>query len=313
MLNQYHSIFISPHIDDAVFSCGGTLARMCQEGRVLVIYVFSNYGKDTDQRKREEEKSAKRFGYDYEFLDLKDHSQRDWFGFLPFRRNRLMKEKRDRKWLHLICDRLKPRLQELEYGQIYFPLGVGFHIDHELCFHLGISRFNKGKTFFYEDIPYALTPCLLEEKIYYLGGKGLKIKGRKPVQNLYQEMNALLEYAGSRPAYAKIASKGIRRGLEYVSRHYFERRFKRLQNGPSPFSSVDLTPHFVCINDYFELKTQGIWGYESQVPLFFHSQEEMCKILHRYHWISDEKEAGLYERFWELKTLKSPNERFQEL
>lgn len=39
---QYRHIFLSPHLDDAVYSCGGTLAVQVSNGlRPLVITVFS--------------------------------------------------------------------------------------------------------------------------------------------------------------------------------------------------------------------------------------------------------------------------------
>ena len=40
--SQYDQIYLSPHLDDVVFSCGGAVARGVQAGqRVLVVTVCS--------------------------------------------------------------------------------------------------------------------------------------------------------------------------------------------------------------------------------------------------------------------------------
>ena len=40
---RYRAVIVSPHLDDAVFSCGGAIAQMVTEGPVLVLNIFTRY------------------------------------------------------------------------------------------------------------------------------------------------------------------------------------------------------------------------------------------------------------------------------
>ena len=37
------AVFLSPHLDAAIFSCGGTIARLRGEGPVLILNVFTHF------------------------------------------------------------------------------------------------------------------------------------------------------------------------------------------------------------------------------------------------------------------------------
>jgi len=62
---------------------------------------------------------------------------------------------------------LRREIARLEPQKVYFPLGVGGHVDHQLCRDAGISLLNEGRRWvmpgpeyagrvvFYEDFPYA--------------------------------------------------------------------------------------------------------------------------------------------------------------
>ncbi|MBK8576186.1 MAG: hypothetical protein IPN90_11105 [Elusimicrobia bacterium] len=39
----YRAVILSPHWDDAVFSAGGHLAHLQEEGQVLVLNLFTDY------------------------------------------------------------------------------------------------------------------------------------------------------------------------------------------------------------------------------------------------------------------------------
>jgi hypothetical protein len=44
-------------------------------------------------------------------------------------------------------------------ARIYAPLGIGNHVDHQLCYRAGVELARNGReVFFYEDLPYALIP-----------------------------------------------------------------------------------------------------------------------------------------------------------
>jgi LmbE family N-acetylglucosaminyl deacetylase len=166
---HYHSIFISPHLDDIAFSCGGTLWRLCQKNRILVVNVFSDYGSKTTIRRQEEENAARFFGYESLCLDLPDFPLREWFGWSVLQRNRVLTEQ-DRRWADRIAGRLKALMRGIEYQWIYLPLGVGLHRDHQICFQAGVQAFSSVKALFYEDAPYALNPAALKKRCDTLAG-----------------------------------------------------------------------------------------------------------------------------------------------
>ena len=43
MAKVYRAVIISPHLDDAVFSCGGLILKLKSEGPILVINIFTKY------------------------------------------------------------------------------------------------------------------------------------------------------------------------------------------------------------------------------------------------------------------------------
>jgi LmbE family N-acetylglucosaminyl deacetylase len=64
-------------------------------------------------------------------------------------------------------DLLRQEIVRLEPQMVYFPLGVGGHVDHQLCREVGLALLGEqrrwvmpgpgyvGRTGFYEDFPYA--------------------------------------------------------------------------------------------------------------------------------------------------------------
>ena len=183
----YDSIIISPHMDDAAFSCGGRMLLERRAGkRVLVVTVFgtgaeearegegrrgafANYAK----RKREELEVMGALDADFVWLNRPE---------LLYRRSSLGELVRYVfPFLRLSQDALHTTLhRELvnlgrRYlapgGLVHFPFAVGFHPDHRILFDIG-RRLHAERAFpirFYEDIPYALTPALRVYKLRYLG------------------------------------------------------------------------------------------------------------------------------------------------
>ena len=50
MVDAYRAVFLSPHLDDAVFSCGGLLARLAKTGPVLVLNLFTEFPRPIQNR-----------------------------------------------------------------------------------------------------------------------------------------------------------------------------------------------------------------------------------------------------------------------
>jgi LmbE family N-acetylglucosaminyl deacetylase len=146
-------IFLSPHYDDVVLSCGSLLRRMIQEGEsVLVVTIFT---RNQSHRKRENARALEILGADHLDLDLFDAPER---GVVKERKGRVLfgKSSEDPETLgHLIqCLHLLPP----NAGKVFAPLGIGWHLDH-LITHDAAKIVYGDKVQFYEDFPYNFSPA----------------------------------------------------------------------------------------------------------------------------------------------------------
>jgi LmbE family N-acetylglucosaminyl deacetylase len=173
-------IFFSPHFDDAIFSCGGSIINHIKYGdQVYVVTVFSaipeeeNFNKFSSQiatrelfEKRRKENSeileninVKVVNFDYldaifRKNDLGGYLCSFWSDVFHFSRNKHKEEK-------VLCDLLEKRISELIKENpriIYLPLSLGNHIDHVMVNYIGQKIGNNDHEFdiyYYEDLPYA--------------------------------------------------------------------------------------------------------------------------------------------------------------
>jgi len=180
----YDHIFISPHMDDAVYSCAGRIAKLKRNGeRVLVVTLFGT-GNDADSQ------TGSRFG-DYTTRRIEDESA---MGFLDvdfvwlnqpellFRKLRfsdyldVMFPYRDVRasptrsaLLSELSELLTSRLAS--GGRAYFPFGMGFHPDHLMAFSVGreLDRRGTWAIEFYEDVMYSYNHTLATLRLQYEG------------------------------------------------------------------------------------------------------------------------------------------------
>jgi len=148
---------ISPHIDDAVLSLGGIIARLRKKNfEVTVQYVFNvsswtnpqnigNIQYDGDisaissLRESEEREVAKILGYSFEMLNFGDTPLRD--------------TQADEKLFIRIKQLLKKKIEQSR--MCLFPLGID-HADHIFLSKMGFEFRKEGyPILFYEDLPYA--------------------------------------------------------------------------------------------------------------------------------------------------------------
>ncbi|MDX3907854.1 MAG: PIG-L family deacetylase [Pigmentiphaga sp.] len=165
---------VSPHLDDAVFSCGALLerARSCQ-----VITVFAGFPGDVpltdwDRRcgfltaeeavrmRREEDAAAlAELGAKPVWLDLLD---------AQYGGNHPPEE---------VAQHLAPLIDRFQKGALAVPLGL-FHSDHilthEACMRL-YDEHQELRWLFYEDALYRRLPGLLQQRLAELLQKGLRL------------------------------------------------------------------------------------------------------------------------------------------
>lgn len=173
----YDAVYLSPHLDDAILSCGGQIAQRTREGqRVLIVTVMAgdpqeevenNYirslherwalGRDATARRRAEDIAACAIlGADPLHGSIPDCIYRlhpvdgrplyvsddDIFGAVHPSEQPLVEQIAE--WLKMLP----------AHARCYAPLTVGHHVDHLLVAEAAQRAFGSA-LYFYEDYPYA--------------------------------------------------------------------------------------------------------------------------------------------------------------
>lgn len=182
-LRKFDNIFFSPHFDDVVFSCGGLISRLKGMKSVLVVTLFSGIGEGVPSkigkdyfldcgykdmkslfnlRKQEEKKAAEMLGYrvcsmgypDAVFRFKKHVAGREFFYsnrsqlFGDINKNDIVAKEIEEK-VNLLVKKYSK-----EKTKIYFPMGLGGHVDHKMVRYLGNNLVTARKKYFFEDFPY---------------------------------------------------------------------------------------------------------------------------------------------------------------
>lgn len=184
----YDYIILSPHFDDAVFSCGGDVARRTAAGqRVLIVTIMagepppgpiSAYAGSLQTRwellqeavaarRAEDARACEHLGADWRHWDVPDciyrrhpisgetfyNSDAGLFGEI---------HPADRELITRLSEDIS-RLWPAQPGELAVPLAVGGHVDHQIT-RAAAERLNRPLVYF-EDYPYAQEPGALEKVI----------------------------------------------------------------------------------------------------------------------------------------------------
>jgi LmbE family N-acetylglucosaminyl deacetylase len=185
-LDYYHSIYIAPHLDDAVLSCGGQIYEETGNGHtVLVVTVMagdppakiSNYATQhhirwglsdnvVARRRQEDIAACDRLGAVALHWDVPDciyradpQTGRALYSSEPA----LFGPVQDAD-MYLV-DIITSRLASLPAaGRIVIPLTVGNHVDHQIVRQAAERCFcdQWQKLEYYEDFPYVQAPASLD-------------------------------------------------------------------------------------------------------------------------------------------------------
>jgi len=193
-------IYLSPHLDDAILSCGGAIHLHTTSGaRVLVITIFAGqfnggelspfarlqhtYWGDPPQpmalRRAEDgaaltslNAKARHLGYldavyragpDGEWLYNREEAL--WRDLHPA-------DPMDQKGTEALAEHLAGQLLSKDDATVYAPLGVGRHVDHQIVHAAARLLLKMGyQVAFYEDYPYAEKAGALSPTIEATGAK----------------------------------------------------------------------------------------------------------------------------------------------
>ena len=146
-------LYVSPHLDDVVFSCAGRLHRDVSAGdQVTVVTVCTA---DQAERSREDVTALTSLGCLWIHLGLPDGADRPettLFGS-PGR------------FVEAAAQALGPVVRAAD--RVIGPLGVGGHVDHMATFE-ALERLG-GVSCWYVDLPYAQVPGAVEARVRSTG------------------------------------------------------------------------------------------------------------------------------------------------
>lgn len=184
MTDTVDALYLSPHLDDAVLSCGGQLHDLARSGgRVLVVTVMAGdapaelsplaaelhrtWSLDSsdvmDARRREDAEACAALGVDFRHLDFTDALyRRDPQSGAPLYPSLGSLFRRRRPEDDALVDEVAGRLAALpEAERVVAPLGAGRHVDHLLVRSAAERVFGTGGLELYEDYPYARNPWVV--------------------------------------------------------------------------------------------------------------------------------------------------------
>ena len=173
-------IYVSPHADDAVLSCGGRIRLHRERAEPVTVLTLCaglpssselsplaqtyhrawlSSGAGPESRRAENAEVLRRLGAEACDVSTPDAIYRG-DGSGPFYRERddlfRQPDARDAAAVLPVWESEVRRIAEATgAATVYFPLGIGGHVDHELARRVGERIANRGSdVMFYEDYPY---------------------------------------------------------------------------------------------------------------------------------------------------------------
>ena len=301
---DYQHIYFSPHLDDVVLSCAGRIARQTAAGAaVLVVTVFAGRGggrlpgafapfQDVAARRREDRRAVDVVAADPLWLDHPDAIRRHRrYGSLP--RITAPLARREQPVRAQVGASVADIGRRWPEAVLYFPLGVGNHVDHQLTSAAGLDRCrldspSRREVVFYEDTPYVCIPHLLRQRFEQLGVAAPP--GPAPsVGTCAREAHAALLNSPSIGPHAGPVARWLLLGLLLV-------RFARARNGARRRRALVMRPELVDVTARFETKLEAIGCYDSQVAALYGDTDTMRRELTACS--SAGGRGALHERYW---------------
>ena len=159
---------VSPHLDDAILSCGILMQRHKALSDEIVSLNIFTAGINAENRQKEDRRAAEEIGARPFFLDELDAPDRNplyrsainiFFGSL---------DDVPEQYIAKIESIISNFFSTHKIDIAYFPLAAGTHIDHRIAFTAGL-RIKNTPVKFYEDRPYILWPGILQGRMNQIG------------------------------------------------------------------------------------------------------------------------------------------------
>jgi LmbE family N-acetylglucosaminyl deacetylase len=303
-------LIISPHLDDAVLSCGARIATTTESGgEVIVATCFTTPGEAApeelkqlyDRRKTDDGEALKMLGAGFRHLGFTDapfrNPQYHNFNTILFHHHLPVEETTLVRQLTATLEKL---IGELKPDEVAFPLGTGGHIDHHLVWESSKTFWNRSCIVsFYEDLPYALVPGWSAVRWNQLGMR--TEKGEKNRQ-AGEEEKMDLPGAPFPFVHNYMSSSEDRR----LSLEKYDKEYEGLEHGlwnthQCIFNGkVFVRTLYKADARNFNIKCRAIPNYSSEWPVLFGPDEQNIREMLTYPGNpGDYTEIG-----WTLKTKR---------
>lgn len=178
MKRAYDALYLSPHLDDAVLSCGGQIFLQTESGRSVFVVTVMAGEPQTDtrstladylhhewgvtaatavaRRRAEDEAACRRLGADTLHWSVPDCIYRvhPETGEPLYTSDEALFADVDEAEDYLIQE-IVEKMDDLPAAAgIFAPLTAGHHVDHQLTRMAAERCFGRGKLIYYEDFPY---------------------------------------------------------------------------------------------------------------------------------------------------------------
>lgn len=182
-------LFIEPHFDDVVLSCGGTLARLRGAGTPVTLVTVCTADPEPDQplsplaqewmgdadsyaaRRREGRAAAEALGLEHVELNVKDIVLRDpEVETTADTRVQGTYHPHEDPCYAVLVERLGALFAQHSEAVVCAPLGVGHHRDHMVVHEaVRVAATDGQDVLYYEEYPYAQRGDALRKRLRELG------------------------------------------------------------------------------------------------------------------------------------------------
>jgi LmbE family N-acetylglucosaminyl deacetylase len=273
---------VSPHLDDAILSCGILMQRRKAAGDDILSLNIFNAGTNAENRRKEDLNAEKKIGAQTFFLDELDAPDRNplyksdiklFFGPL---------EDVPETGIAKIEKRVSEFFSAHKIDLAYFPLAAGTHIDHRIAHTVG-RRIKNIPVKFYEDRPYILWPGVLQGRMNQIGSDAVLPPVTEQMMRETLHSYHYLKHFVPEGAYQKECLPLYFAALKQQSA-------KTLKSKAETLVATEAE-----VNNLYD----SLALYESQMPLIYPDRDTFIKDSLSYERTNSGK--GIYaERFWTL-------------
>lgn len=163
------ALFLSPHLDDAVFSCAGMIQQIIAAGNTVVVAsVFTTGSSSHEGRWAEDLAAAAQLGFQTRHLHVLD---------APFRSPAYQSfsdilygwHEADKATSQAVVAHFQALEEDYQPSKVFAPLAAGTHVDHRIVHQAARELGWADRVCFYEDRPYAYARGAVERRLSALG------------------------------------------------------------------------------------------------------------------------------------------------